>query len=147
VRAIDGHRPAVAGDVPVQLVERGLVSVGEEEPDGVGEAVADDDRLISVARAWDPNAERARPPVVLVLLVYVKPVTGRVGDVAERDVELGRAALRGVVVEREVSNDAVPLASESDRQLFGDIERSAGANGEQRIEVPDANRAALCARL
>jgi hypothetical protein len=73
-------------------------------------------------------------------------VAARVGDVADRDVELRRAALRGVVVERDVAVESFPAARESNRQLLGDVERSIGANGEQRIEVADANGASLRAR-
>ncbi len=146
VNAVDGHRPAVAGDVPVQLVERGLSRVGEEESNRVGDAVADDDLLIGVARARNVDVEPARPAVVYALFFYLKSAASRVGDVADRDVELRRAALRGVVVEREVAVDTVPLTCESDCQLLSDIERSIGVNREQRIEVADADRASLRAR-
>jgi hypothetical protein len=54
--------------------------------------------------------------------------------------------LCGVVVEREVAVDSVPLTGEPDCQLFGDIEGSVGVNGEQRIEVADADGAPLRAR-
>jgi hypothetical protein len=50
------------------------------------------------------------------------------------------------VVEREVAVDSVPLTGEPDRQLLSDIERSVGVNCEQRIEVADADGAALRAR-
>ena len=50
------------------------------------------------------------------------------------------------MVERQVAVDSVPLARESDCQLLGDIERSIGVNGEQRIEVADADGASLRAR-
>jgi hypothetical protein len=73
-------------------------------------------------------------------------VAARVGDVADGDVELRRAALRGVVVERDVAVESVPLTRESDRQLLGDVERSIGANDEQLIEVADADGAPLRAR-
>jgi hypothetical protein len=86
------------------------------------------------------------PAVVDIQLFHFKPLSIRVGDVADRDVELGGAALRSVVVERDVPVDSVPLTRESDRQLLGDIERSVGANGEQRIEVTDADGASLRAR-
>jgi len=87
-----------------------------------------------------------RPAIVLARLFYVEPAAGRVGDEADGDVEPGRASLRGVVVERDVAVDPVPLTGESDRQLLGDIERSIGVNGEQRIEVADADGAPLRAR-
>jgi len=87
-----------------------------------------------------------RPAIVLARFLYVEPASGRVGDVADGDVEPGRASLRGVVVERDVAVDSVPLSRESDRQLFGDIERSIGVNGEQRIEITDADGAPLRAR-
>jgi len=51
------------------------------------------------------------------------------------------------VAERQVTDDSVPLAVEPDRQLLGDVERSIGVNGEERIEVADADRAALRARI
>jgi hypothetical protein len=79
-------------------------------------------------------------------LFYAKPLAIRVSDVADRDVELRRAPLRGVVVEREVAVDSIPLAREADCQRLGDIERSVGVNGEERVEVADADGAALRAR-
>jgi len=87
-----------------------------------------------------------RPAIVLARLFYVEPAAGRVGDVADSDVKPGRASLGGVVVERDVAVDSVPLPRESDRQLLGDIEGSVGVNGEQRIEIADADGAALGAR-
>jgi hypothetical protein len=51
------------------------------------------------------------------------------------------------VVERQVPDDSVPLARESDCELLGDIERSVGVNGEQRIKVAEANFAILRARV
>jgi hypothetical protein len=146
VNTVDWHRPAVAGDVPVQLVEGGLSRAGEEESNRVGDAVSNDDLPICVARARDVDVEPVRPAVVDILFFDLKPLTIRVGDVADRDVELGGAALRGVVVERDVAVDSVPLTGEADCQLLGDIERSVGANGEQRIEVADADGTALRAR-
>jgi hypothetical protein len=87
-----------------------------------------------------------RPAVVLARLFYVEPASGRIGDVADSDVEPGCAPLRGVVVERDVAVDSVPLTGEPDCQLLGDIEGSVGVNGEQRIEVADADGATLRAR-
>jgi hypothetical protein len=71
----------------------------------------------------------------------VQALAGRVGDIAKCDIELGRPALRGVMMQRQVADDSVPLAREPDRQLLGDIDRSVGVNGEERIEVPDADAA------
>jgi len=51
------------------------------------------------------------------------------------------------VAERQVADDSVPLTRESDCQLLNDIQRSVGANGEKRIEVADADGAALRARI
>ena len=146
VHSVDRHRPAVAGDVPVQLVERALFAAGVEEANRVGDAVADDDLPIRVARAGNPDAESARPAVVLALFFYTKPLAGRVSDVADRDVELSRAPLGRVVVERKVADDSIPLAREADCELLGDIERSVGVNIDQRIKVADADGAALRAR-
>jgi hypothetical protein len=50
------------------------------------------------------------------------------------------------VLERQIADDAVPLARESNREVLDDVERSVGMNGEQRIEVADADRAPLRAR-
>jgi hypothetical protein len=55
MNAVDEHRPVVAGDVPVQLVERGLLVVCEEEPDRIGDVVADDDLPVGVVRAGNPD--------------------------------------------------------------------------------------------
>ena len=73
----------------------------------------------------------------------MKPLAVGVGDVSDSDVELGRATLRSVVMERQISDDPVPLPIEPNRQLLGDVERSVGVDGEERIEVADAERAAL----
>jgi hypothetical protein len=147
VHAVHRHRPAVAGDVPVQLVERRLVALGKKESDRVGDAVANDDRLIRVARAGNPDAERARPTGVFPFLFDAKPPAFCIGDVADSDVELRSTSLRGVVLERKVADDSVPLTVESDRQLLSDVERSIGVNCEERIERADANGAALRARI
>ncbi len=77
----------------------------------------------------------------------MKPLAGRVGDVADGDVELRGAPLRGVVTERQVTDDSVPLACEAEGERLGDIQRSVGMNYEKRIEVADADRAALRARI
>jgi len=146
VGTIDRNRPGITGDVPVQLVERGLISASEEEPDRVGDAVANDDRLIRVAGAGNPDAQRARPTSVLSFLFDTKPPAFSVSDVADGDVELRSTTLRGVVAERKVADDSVPLTVESDRQLLGDVERSVGVNCEERIERADANGAVLRTR-
>jgi hypothetical protein len=87
-----------------------------------------------------------RPAVVDILFFHLKPLSIRIGDVANRDVEFGGAALCGVVVERDVAVETFPLTGESDCQLLGDVERSIGPNGKQRIEVADADGASLRAR-
>jgi hypothetical protein len=79
-------------------------------------------------------------------LFYSESLATRVSDVAECDVEPGRTALRGVVAERQVADDSVPLTCESDRELLGDVERAVGVNGEKRIKVANADGAALRAR-
>jgi hypothetical protein len=55
--------------------------------------------------------------------------------------------LRSVVAERQVADDSVPRTRKADRQRLGDIQRSIAANGEKRIEVADADGAALRARI
>ena len=50
------------------------------------------------------------------------------------------------MVEREVAVDSIPMAREADCQRLRDIERSVGVNIDQRIEVADADGAALRAR-
>jgi hypothetical protein len=75
------------------------------------------------------------------LFLYPKRLSGRVSDGDDVDVQLRRATLGGVVAERQVADDPVPRAGETDGELFGDIERSVRVNGEQRIEVADANAA------
>jgi hypothetical protein len=47
------------------------------------------------------------------------------------------------VFERQVADDAVPLAREPDGQILGDVEGAVGVNGEERIEITDANGAVL----
>jgi hypothetical protein len=147
VHAVHRHRPAVAGDVPVQLVECRFTALGEKKSDRVGDAVANDDRLFRIGRAGNPDAEPARPTGVLSFLFDAKPPALGVGDVADDDVELRPASLRGVVLERKVADDSVPLTVESDRQLLSDVERSIGVNCEERIERADANGAVLRARI
>jgi hypothetical protein len=124
-----------------------LVAFCEKEADRVGDAVADDDGPVRVPRAGNIDAERASPAVVLAFFFDAKPLAVGVSDVADGDVELRLASLRGVVVERQVADDSVPLTCESDCQLLGDIERAIGVNGEERIEVADANGAFLRARI
>jgi hypothetical protein len=50
------------------------------------------------------------------------------------------------VAERQVADDPVPRARKTDGELFGDIERAVRVNGEQRIEVADANAAVAALR-
>jgi len=123
-----------------------LSGVGEEESNRVRDAIADDDLPLGVARAGNVDVKPVRPAVVQALFFYLKSAPFRVGYVADGDVELRRASLRGVVVERQVAVDSVPGAREPNRQLLGDIDRSVGVNGEERIEVADADGAALRAR-
>jgi hypothetical protein len=84
--------------------------------------VADDDRSVRVQGAGNPDAERSRPAVVFAFLLYAERPAGCVSDEADGDVELCRATLRGVVAERQVAVDPVPLAREGDCELLGDIE-------------------------
>jgi hypothetical protein len=114
-----------------------------EEANRIGDAVADDDLPVSVTRAGNPDAEPARPAAVLPFFFYAKRLSGRVSDGADIDVESRPASLRSVVFERQIANDAVPLAREPDGELLGDVERSVGLNGEERIEITDANGAVL----
>src|SRR5882672_3288704 len=72
VRAVDEHRPVVAGGVPIQLVERAYAAVREEEPNRVGDAVADDDLAIRVVRAGNIDVEASRAAVVLTLFFNPK---------------------------------------------------------------------------
>ena len=50
------------------------------------------------------------------------------------------------MLKREIADDAVPLTREPNREVFNDVERAVGMNGELRIEVADADRAPLRAR-
>jgi hypothetical protein len=54
--------------------------------------------------------------------------------------------LGGVLAERYLTVDSVPLAGEANRELLGDIEGSVRVDGVERIEVADADRALLRAR-
>jgi hypothetical protein len=143
--AVDRHRPLVAGDVPVKLVDGAGYAVGEEIPDRVSDLVVNDDGAIGVDRGRNVNVEAPRPPVDGGILddegsaIYF-------GNRCADDVQFSRAALGGVVVEREIPIDPVPGAVETDRQRLGYVERSVATDGEQRIEVADANGAALRAR-
>jgi hypothetical protein len=47
------------------------------------------------------------------------------------------------MMEREVADYSVPLSREMDSEPLGDVERSIGMNGEERIEVADADGARL----
>lgn len=99
MNAVDLHRPRIAGDVPVQLVELADIARFVKESDGVAHAVADDDGAIGVMRAGDVDVVAAGPTVVDGLVLDDERLAGVVGDAAVVDVELGGAALRGVVVE------------------------------------------------
>jgi hypothetical protein len=146
VYAVHRHRPGVAGDVPVQLIERGLFAVRKEKADRIGDAVADDYLPVGVGRAGNVDVEPVGPAVVQILFFNLEPPAARVGDVADADVEPCGATLRCVVVERQVAIDAVPMSRERERDLLGDVERSIGVNGEQRVEGADADGAFLRAR-
>lgn len=47
------------------------------------------------------------------------------------------------MLEREVADDSIPLAAESDDEMLGDIERSIGSDLEACPEVADADGASL----
>src|SRR5438034_9175438 len=97
--AVDWHCPAIAGDVPVQLVQRADWTRREEKPDRVAHAVADDDCAICVGGGGDVDVVSARPATVHCLMLHDEWFTGLIGDGTVLDVELGRASLRGVVVQ------------------------------------------------
>ncbi len=118
----------------------------EEEADRVADAVADDDGSVGVVRAGNPDAERFRPSLVLGCSVDAERFSGGVGEADYVELKLRRTSLRGIVVERDVALDSVPLSREMDGELLGDVERSIGMNGEKRIVVADAERAALRGR-
>jgi len=69
-----------------------------------------------------------------------------VGDGEDVDIELRRASLRRVVLKRKVALESVPRARKANGEVLDDVERAVGVDGEQRIEVADANRAPLRAR-
>jgi hypothetical protein len=143
---IDRHVPIVARNVPVQLVDRARLAAGVVEPDCVVYAVTDDDSPIRIAGARHPDAQPDGPAVVPLLALYTKWLAAGVGDGEDVDVELRRASLRGVVLERKVALDSVPGARKTNREILDDVERSVRMDGEQRIEVADADRAPLRAR-
>jgi hypothetical protein len=119
---IDRHVPAVTGDVPVQLVDRARLAPGVVEPDRVVDAIADDDLAIGIVRARYPDAQPDRPAVVLLFPFYPERRAARLGDAEDVDVEPGRAPLRGIVLKRQIADDAVPLACESNRETLDDVE-------------------------
>ena len=123
-----------------------MFAAREEKADRIGDAVADDDLPVGVGRVGNVDVQPVRPAVVQSLFFDLESPAARVGDVSDRDVESRGAPLRRVVVERQVAIDSVPVAGESERDRLGDIERSIGVNGEQRIEVADADGASLRAR-
>jgi hypothetical protein len=129
MHTIDRHVPAVAGDVPKELVDRPRLAPGVVEPDRVVDPVADDDLSIGIVRARHPYAQPDGPAVVLLFLLYSKRSAARLGDVEDVDVEPGRASLRGIVLKRQIADDAVPLARESNREVLEDIECAVGLNG------------------
>jgi hypothetical protein len=109
-------------------------------------AVTDDDFPIRVAGTGHPDAQPDRSAVVPLLPLYTKGFAAGVGDGEDVDVELRRASLRRVVLEREIALESVPRARKANREILDDIERAIGVNGEQRIEITDADRAPLRAR-
>jgi hypothetical protein len=109
-------------------------------------AVVHGDFPIRVAGAWHPDAQSDRPAVVPLFALYTKRFTTGIGDIEDVDVELRRASLRCVVLEREVALDSVPRAGKADREILEDVERSVGLDRDLRIEVANANRAPLRAR-
>jgi hypothetical protein len=85
----------------------------------------------------------ASPAAIELLVLHDERLAGGVGDRPVLDVELGGAALSGVVMEREIAIDPVPCAVEADRNALDYIETTVSLDGEQRIEALDANAAVL----
>lgn len=144
--AVDLHRPRVAGNVPVQLVELADVARFVKEPDRVANAVSDDDGAIRVVRAGDVDVVAAGPAVVDRLVLDDQRLAGVVGDAAVLDAELGGATLRRVVVKGEVAIEPVPRPREADGEPLDYVERSILVDGEERVKLPQAYVAFLRAR-
>jgi hypothetical protein len=109
-------------------------------------AVSNDDLTVGVVRARDPDPQADGPAVVPLLPLDAQRFAAPLGDLTDVDVQFCRAALRRVVLERQVTLESVPAARKSNSEVFDDVERAVGMNRKQRIEVADANRAPLRAR-
>jgi hypothetical protein len=120
VDAVDRHRPVVAGDVPLQLIDGAGFARGEEQAYRVPHPVTDDYGAIGVVRSGDVDVKPARPAAVLRLVLDAQRLAGRVSDRAVFDVEPRRPPLGGVVMEREIAIDPVPLTLEADGELLDD---------------------------
>src|SRR5437016_2469252 len=92
VNAVDEHRPLVAGDVPVKLVESAAGTRREEKADRIAHAIADDDSAIRVSGTGNVDVVSTRPAAIHRLMFDDERLTGRVGDGAVLNVELGRAS-------------------------------------------------------
>ena len=133
----------IARHVPVKLVERRIRLRRVVIANRVAHAIADEDGTIGVGRARYVDVIATRPAVIDRLILDAQRLASRIGDGAILDVQLRPPALRGVVLEGKIAIEAVPLTGETDRELFDDIHRAVGMDGEERREVADADVALL----
>src|SRR5205814_6426559 len=61
VHAVDRHRPGVAGDIPIQLVDLTSLARTEEKANCILHTVPDDHSAVRVLRAWTVDVVSALP--------------------------------------------------------------------------------------
>jgi hypothetical protein len=106
-----------------------------------------DDGAVGVFRSRNVDVKPARPATVLALVLDAQRLAGRVSDGAVFYIQPGRPALSGVVMERQIAIDPVPLTLEADGELLDNVERAIGIDGEQRVVIPNANGTLLRLRV
>ena len=132
---VDGNRPIVAGDVPVELV------VAIEEADAVANGVVDVDDARRVDRVGNIDFQIAIGAGLAGIVLQLVSVF--VGDARDIEKERVVGAVRSGILDRNGAVNAVPLADESQGDFFADQGRAIGGDGDGVLEIGDAPVAGL----
>src|ERR1019366_4050207 len=125
--AVDGHRPVVAGHVPVQLV------VTVEPAHRIGHLVGDDHAARGVHRVGNVDLEMA--VAVLRAGVVLQRVAAAVEDAGDFEEQGVVGAARARVLDGNVAVDAVIFADENQINVLVDDGRPVGGNVDVAFEA------------